>query len=280
MKLKKVELLAVYVLSFIMMFWTFLPIYNMIVTSFKTFGDVWTQTYFPPHPTLEAYYAVFTQSYFRVELFWTWLWNSVRVAFGVMLLSLFIGICTGYVISKKVTFRFKNELRLLTLAAYIFPASFLSLPLFRLMGLYGLLDTDISVILALTTLVSPYNSWMMAEYFDNIPKEIEEAAAVDGASKLTILTRIILPISVPAIIAIMVYSFMYSWNNYLYPLIMLFSEKNLTLPVSMGFFLSTDDAPWNIFMAVGLIYAIPAIILYYSFKKYFIAGLFRGAVKA
>jgi len=78
----------------------------------------------------------------------------------------------------------------------------------------------------------------------------------------------------------MVYSFMYSWNNYLYPLVMLFSEKNLTLPVSMGFFLSTDDAPWNIFMAVGLIYAIPAIILYYSFKKYFIAGLFRGAVKA
>jgi multiple sugar transport system permease protein len=280
MKLKKVELLAVYILSFIIIFWTFLPIYNMIVTSLKTFEDVWTQTYFPPHPTLEAYYVVFTQSYFRVELFWTWLWNSVRVAFGVMLLSLFIGICTGYVISKKVTFRFKDELRLLTLAAYIFPASFLSLPLFRLMGLYGLLDTDISVILALTTLVSPYNSWMMAEYFDNIPKEIEEAAAIDGASKLMILTRIILPISVPAIIAIMVYSFMYSWNNYLYPLVMLFSEKNLTLPVSMGFFLSTDDAPWNIFMAVGLIYAIPAIILYYSFKKYFIAGLFRGAVKA
>ncbi|MEM3872920.1 MAG: carbohydrate ABC transporter permease, partial [Nitrososphaeria archaeon] len=74
--------------------------------------------------------------------------------------------------------------------------------------------------------------------------------------------------------------FLYSWNSYLYPLVMLSSEKNLTLPVSMGFFLSTDDAPWNIFMGVGLIYSLPPIILYYTFRRYLVSGLFRGAVKA
>ncbi len=280
MKTSKVEYVAVYVLSIITLIWIFLPIYTMIVTSFKPFDEVWTTSYLPLKPTLEAYYRVFTQSYYRVELFWTWLWNSVRIAVGVMIVAFSISICTGYVISKRVFSRLKSEYRMITLLAYIFPSSFLSIPLFRLMGMYGLLDTDYSVILALSTLVSPYCSWMMAEYFDNIPKEIDEAAAIDGASQVKILTRIILPIALPAIIALMTYSFMYSWNSYLYPLIMLSSEKNLTLPVSMGFFLSTDDAPWNIFMAVGLIYSIPAVIVYYSFKRYLVSGLFRGAVKA
>jgi len=280
MKLSKIEHIAVYVISIIALVWIFVPIYNMIVTSFKPFDEVWTTSYLPLKPTLEAYYLVFTQSYYRVELFWTWLWNSVRIAAGVMVVSFLISICTGYVISKRVISRLKSELRILTLLAYIFPASFLSIPLFKLMGMYGLLDTDFSIILALGTLVTPYCSWVMAEYFDNIPKEIDEAAAIDGASQLTILTRIILPIAVPAIIALMTYAFMYSWNSYLFALIMLSSEKNLTLPVSMGFFLSTDDAPWNIFMAVGLIYTIPAVALYYSFKKYLVTGLFRGAVKA
>ncbi|MGQ9781867.1 MAG: carbohydrate ABC transporter permease [Nitrososphaeria archaeon] len=280
MKISKAEYLAVYILSAITLVWIFLPIYTMIVTSFKPFDEVWTTSYLPLKPTLEAYYRVFTQSYYRVELFWTWLWNSIRIAVGVMLMAFVISICTGYVISKRVFSHLKSEFRMITLLAYIFPASFLSIPLFRLMGMYGLLDTDYSVILALGTLVAPYCSWMMAEYFDNIPKEIDEAAAIDGASQITILTRIILPIALPAIIALMTYSFMYSWNSYLYPLIMLSTEKNLTLPVSMGFFLSTDDAPWNIFMAVGLVYSIPAVIVYYSFKRYLVTGLFRGAVKA
>ncbi|MEM1986739.1 MAG: carbohydrate ABC transporter permease [Nitrososphaeria archaeon] len=278
--MNKVELIIVYTVSFILIIWTFFPIYNMIVTSFKSYWEIWTTTYFPMQPTLEAYYRIFTQSYYRVELFWTWLWNSVRIALGVMVASLFIGTCTGYFISKRIISRVKRELRTLTLLAYIFPSSFLSLPLFKLMGMYGLLDTDFSVILALTTLVSPYTSWMMAEYLDNIPKEIDEAAAIDGASRITILIRILLPISAPAIIALLVYSFLYSWNSYLYPLVMLSSEKNLTLPVSMGFFLSTDDAPWNIFMGVGLIYSLPPIILYYTFRRYLVSGLFRGAVKA
>jgi multiple sugar transport system permease protein len=148
------------------------------------------------------------------------------------------------------------------------------------MGMYGLLDSDYALIFTLGTLVTPYASWIMAEYFDNIPKQIDEAAMIDGASQLTIITRIILPLSIPAIIAIMTYAFMYSWNSYLYPLIMLNSVRNLTLPVSMGFFLSSDDAPWNIFNAVGLTYSIPAVILYYAFRRYLVTGLFRGAVKA
>jgi len=280
MKISKIEHITVYVISIIFMIFILMPVYNMIITSFKPFDEVWTTSYFPLRPTLEAYYQVFTQSYFRVQFFWTQMWNSVRIAFGVMGISIFLAICTGYVISKRVTSRLKSGLRTVTLLAYIFPASFLSIPLFRLMGMYGLLDSDYALIFTLGTLVTPYASWIMAEYFDNIPRQIDEAAMIDGASQLTILTRIILPLSIPAIIAIMTYAFMYSWNSYLYPLIMLNSVRNLTLPVSMGFFLSSDDAPWNIFNAVGLTYSIPAVILYYAFRKYLVTGLFRGAVKA
>jgi len=280
MKISKIEHITVYMISIIFMIFILMPIYNMIITSFKPFDEVWTTSYLPLRPTFEAYYEVFTQSYFRVQFFWTQMWNSARIAFGVMGLSIFLAICTGYVISKRVTSRLKSGLRTLTLLAYIFPASFLSIPLFRLMGMYGLLDSDYALIFTLGTLVTPYASWIMAEYFDNIPKQIDEAAMIDGASQLTIITRIILPLSIPAIIAIMTYAFMYSWNSYLYPLIMLNSVRNLTLPVSMGFFLSSDDAPWNIFNAVGLTYSIPAVILYYAFRRYLVTGLFRGAVKA
>jgi len=277
---RTIEKILANFLALIIIGWIFFPIYTMVVTSFKTYQDIWFTTYLPPNPTVESFITVFTQSYFRVELFWTWLWNSIRIALEVMGLSLLIGICTGYVLSKRIAFRLKSELRTLTLLAYIFPASFLSIPLFKLMSTYGLLNTDISVVLALSTLVAPYNAWIMAEYFDSIPKEIDEAAAVDGASQVVIITKVLLPLSLPAIIALMTYSFMYSWNNYLYPLILLSSEQNLTLPVSMGFFLSTDDAPWNIFMAVGIIYSIPPIIFYYIFKRYLVSGLFKGAVKA
>jgi len=171
-------------------------------------------------------------------------------------------------------------MRTLTLITYIFPASLLSIPIFVLLLSYNLLDTDIGLTLALTALVTPFSAWMAAEYFDKIPKEIEEAALVDGASYATIFIRILLPISLPVIIALSVYCFMYSWNSYLYPLLIISNVKNFPLPIGMSSFLTAEDAPYNIFLATSVLYAIPAIVVYLFFKKYLVSGLFRGAVKA
>ena len=173
----------------------------------------------------------------------------------------------------------KSVVANVSLLSYIFPVSILSIPLFILMFTYRLLNTDWSVSLSLATLVSPFNAWMAAEYFNAIPKEIEEAAEVDGASAFQRFRIILLPLTMPAIIALSVYSFLYSWNNYLYPLLMLSDEDKFVLPIVMGFFLSADDSPWNIFMAVGMLYAIPPLLLYFLFKRYMVSGLFRGAVK-
>lgn len=273
--------LLISLIALLLLLWTLFPIYNMIVTSLETYEEVWKTNYFPPKPTSEPYLQVITQSYWRLHLFWIWLWNSLRTAFLVALTSVIVSSLFGYSISNKSSLgrRVKDSLSTISIFAYIFPSSLLSIPMFILMLKYNLLNTDVGLTLALSILTIPFNSWMATQYFNEIPRELREASQIDGASTLTFFTKILLPISVPMIIAISVYSFMFSWNNYLYPLLIISSEEKFPLPIGMSSFLSADDSPWNIFMATSIIYALPPVIVYYMFKKYLISGLFRGAVK-
>jgi len=275
------ENLLVGFISLIVLVWTIFPIYNMIITSFKPWREVWMATYFPHHPTLEAYITIINQSYFRVHKYWLWLWNSIRVSLEVMVLGALIGLLAGYTICERSALRsfIKGTARMISLLVYIFPASLLSIPIYILLMNYRLLNTDIGLALSLATLVSPFNAWMAAEYLNSIPKEIEEAALVDGASTFQVYFKILLPLIRPAIIALSVYSFIFSWNNYLYPLLIIQDEDKFLLPVALGAFLQADDDPWHIFFAAGLIYAVPPLVLYYAFRRYLVSGLFRGAVK-
>lgn len=274
--------LYVYAATIALFIFILFPIYNMLCTSFKNNIDLWITSYLPQHFTLEPYYQVLTQTYWRVNLFWTWMWNSFRVAAEVLVMGVLIGSITGYAISSRCLLgkRVKDNLRTVTLITYIFPASLLSIPMFVLMMSYNLLNSDISLTLTFTALVTPFCAYMAAAYFNEIPREIEEAARVDGASSATIFLRILLPISVPMIIALSVYSFMYSWNNYLFPLLFMTDSTKFLMPVGMSSFLTAEDALYNLFMACGIVYSIPAVVVYFFFKKYLVSGLFRGAVKA
>jgi len=253
----------------------------MIVTSLLTYDEVWRMPYFPPKLFFGAYLEVITQSYWRLTLFWTWLWNSLRIFFLVALLSLMVSSLFGYSISNKSSLsrRTKDILNTTSMLAYIFPSSLLSIPIYVLMFKYNLLDTDLGLVLALSMLTIPFNAWMAAQYFNEIPRELREASAIDGASTLTFFIRILLPISIPIIIALSVYSFMFAWNSFLYPVLLLSHESTYTLPLGMSTFLGADDSPWNIFMAASILYALPPVIIYYLFKQYLVSGLFRGAVK-
>jgi len=278
--LKKQDFMVSFV-ALLLLLWTLFPLYNMIVTSLESYEEVWKTNYLPPKPTIEPYLQAITQSYWRLHLFWEWLWNSLRIAFLVALTSVIVSSLFGYSISNKSSLsrRVKDALSTTSIFAYIFPSSLLSIPMFILMLKYNLLNTDVGLTLALSILTIPFNSWMATQYFNEIPRELREASQIDGASTLTFFTKILLPISVPMIIAISVYSFMFSWNNYLYPLLIMSSEENFPLPIGMSSFLSADDSPWNIFMATSIIYALPPVIVYYMFKRYLISGLFKGAVK-
>jgi multiple sugar transport system permease protein len=250
----------------------------MITVSLKTSKEVFNPDYLVTNPSLESYVIVLTQGYFRVMYFWRQLLNSVYVAALTVLFTLLVSIPAGFALSR-LRFRGQTAVSTLTLGTYIFPYAFLSIPYFILMTMLNMLNTHISVIIAQTIFVSPYAIWLIWEYSRNIPIEIDESALIDGAGRVTIFFRMFLPLSLPAIAAVGAYAFLFSWNQYLYPFMLLSSETDLTLPVAMGFFLVSDEAPWNIFMATATIYSVPPIIFYYLFKRYLIAGLAAAAVK-
>ena len=120
---------------------------------------------------------------------------------------------------------------------------------------------------------------MLWDYAKTIPPEIDESAAIDGAGPLTIFFRMYLPLMLPPLIAIGTYAFFYAWNEYLYAVLLLQGERMFTLPVGMGNFLTSDDAPWNLLMALSVIYSLPPVIFYYAFRRYLTHGLVSGAVQ-
>jgi len=268
----------VHLACLLLIVWIIFPIYWMIMVSLKTGEEVFNPHYIVTNPSLESYVTVLTQGYFRVMYFWRQLLNSIYVAALTALFTLLVSISAGYALSR-LRFRGKTAVSTLTLGTYIFPYAFLSIPYFILMSMLNMLNTHTSVIIAQTIFVSPYAIWLIWEYSRSIPIEIDESALIDGAGRATIFFRMFLPLSLPALAAVGAYAFLFSWNQYLYPFMLLSSETDLTLPVAMGFFLVTDEAPWNIFMAAATIYSIPPIIFYHLFKRYLIAGLAAAAVK-
>jgi multiple sugar transport system permease protein len=258
--------------------WTLFPIYYMLTLSFTPTTELFRPEYFVKHPTLESYRFIAFQESVFVKFFWRWMTNSVVVAavtmFGVLVVAALGSFALG-----RIRFGLGRAISGMTLFTYIIPSSFLSIPFFKIMGDYDLLDSYWSLILAMITFASPYALWVLWDYSKTIPPEIDESAAIDGAGVLTLFFRMYLPLVLPPLIAIGTYAFFFAWNEYLYAVLFLQSETMFTLPISMGTFLTGDDAPWNLLMAVSTIYAIPPVIFYYVFRRYLTTGLVSGAVQ-
>ena len=258
--------------------WTLFPIYYMLNLSFTSTAELFRPEYWVKHPTLESYrFIAFQQSVF-VKYFWRWMGNSVLVAAVTMLAVLVISALGSFALGR-IRFGLSRFVSGMTLFTYIIPSSFLSIPFFKIMGDYDLLDTYWALIAAMTTFATPYALWVLWDYAKTIPPEIDESAAIDGAGLFTMFYRIYLPLIVPPLIAIGTYAFFFAWNEYLYAVLFLQSEEKFTLPISMGTFLTGDDAPWNLLMAISTIYAIPPVIFYYVFRRYLTTGLVSGAVQ-
>ena len=258
--------------------WTLFPIYYMLTLSFTPWSELFRPVYFVEHPTLENYKFVVLQESVFVKFFWRWLGNSLFISAFTMLVVLAVASLGSFALGR-LRFGLGRFISGMTLFTYIIPASFLSIPFFKVMGDYDLLDTYWSVILAMTTFASPYALWVLWDYAKTIPPEIDESAAIDGAGLLTTFWRIYLPLVLPPLIAIGTYAFFFAWNEYLYAVLFLQSESMFTLPIAMGTFLTGDDAPWNLLMALSTIYSIPPVIFYYVFRRYLTHGLVSGAVQ-
>jgi multiple sugar transport system permease protein len=258
--------------------WTLLPIYHMLMLAVTPVKEAVGTTLWPEHPTLENFRIVVQQDHFFLRHFWIQLGNSVLTAVVVCALVLAIAAAASFAIAR-LRVAWGGLVSNAALLTYLIPAAFLAIPMYKIMSGYGLLDNRWALILAMVTFATPYAIWVLQQYAGNLPFELDEAARVDGASAPQIFMLIYLPLMTPALIAIGTYALLLAWNEYLYALLMLSSPDRVTLPVALGYFLSSDDSPWAILMATSIIYALPPAALYYAVRRYMVSGLTSGAVK-
>ena len=251
------------------------PYLWMILTSIKPARELaeWPVHYLPREATLDHYRELITRTSFAGNLS-----NSLIIACGAALAGLAVSIPAGYAFSR---FRFGGRRLLMTgfLAINMFPIVLLIIPLFLLMRALGLLDTYLGVIAGHSTFAIPFAIWMLTSYFSTIPRELDEAATIDGASRLQAIRLIILPLVMPGVVTAGIYIFITSWNEYLFAM-MLSGEAVRTVTVALQLFIGEFTIQWGLLTAGGTLIALPVTLLFLLVQKRLVGGLTAGAVKS
>ncbi len=259
--------------------WTMLPIYHLFLFAISPKESAFAGKLWPDHPTLHNFGVVFRQEHFYLHNFWQQFWNSLVIAVATGIITLLIATAAAFAISR---LKVKGGRLVMNLAlfTYFIPAAFLAVPMYRTMGLYGLLNNQWALILAMVTIAAPYAIWVLKQASDKLPVELDEAAIVDGASPMQLFRLVYVPLMLPSLVAVGTYALLLAWNEYLYAFLLLSKDTNVTLAVALGNFLAADDSPWELLMTTGLIYALPPAAIYYAFRRYMVSGLTAGAVKS
>lgn len=250
-----------------------LPIVWVFSTAFKYRIDMFN---IPPtlisRPTMENFTYIFTKM--EVKL---WTFNSLIISLGTMVLSLALGVPAGYAFSR-VHFKGKYVLLMTVLLTRALPPIVLALP-FRVMMLnFGLLGTRLAVILIDTVYNSAFTFWLMSGMFETVPKELEEAALIDGASPFQAFWKVAVPLSTPGLVTSALFAFIFSWNDFLFALT-LTSPDTATLPLGMLSTYGILQQGWTLMAAMGAVAIVPVIILSLMLQKYYVSGLTFGGVK-
>ena len=273
-----VENAAAAALTFVLLIWTLLPLYNILMVSFEGNSDVFSGAIWPPQASTDGYWVVFTEGYWYLENFWHQFGNSIYVGAATTFLTLFIASAASFSISR-LRVRHGWLISNAALLTYVIPASFLAIPFYRIMQNYGLTNNLWSVIAAMVTFATPYAMFIFQQYGRSIPMELDESARIDGASPIQIYVRIYLPLMAPALVAVGTYALLLAWNEYLYQFLMLSDKRSMTVPVALAAFLNSDEAPWNYMMATAIVYAALPVTVYYLVRGRMTAGLTMGGVK-
>ena len=258
--------------------WTMIPLYHMFLFAISPKDAAFSGQLWPTNPTLRNFEIVFQQKHHFLYNFWLQMWNSLWISSATAVITLVVASAAAFAISR---LRMKGGRLVMNFAlfTYFIPAAFLAVPRYKTMTIYKLQGSDLSLILAMVTIASPYAIWILRQASDKLPVELDEAALIDGASPFQLFRLVYIPLMVPSLIAVGTYALLLAWNEYLYAFLLLQSEKTLTLPVALGNFLSADDSPWELLMTAGFIYALPPAAIYYAFRRYMSSGLTAGAVK-
>jgi len=262
----------------VLLVWSMLPVYNMVLIALSDHSAVFSGNVYPHDPSFDSFVVVLHQGFWYLERFWHQFGNSIFIGVMTSFLTLAIATMTSFTVSR-LKLRHGWLLSNAALMTYVIPASFLAIPFYRIMSIYGLGNNPWSVIAAMVTFATPYAIFIFQHYGKSIPMELDESARIDGATPVQIYFKIYLPLMSPALVAVGTYALLLAWNEYLYQFMLLSSPDSMTVSVALAQFLNSDESPWNYMMATAIVYALPPIAIYYASRRYMAAGLTMGGVK-
>ncbi|MDM5336643.1 carbohydrate ABC transporter permease [Fictibacillus enclensis] len=248
----------------------------MLVTSLKPISEIRTThpTFFITHPTISHFQNVIANTKFV-----TFFTNSVLVSLTTTLLSILVSIFAGYSLSRFTKFRGVKAVSVAMLLSQMIPGVLLLVPLYILMQQFHLLDTYASMILAYTTFMVPLCTFMLKGFFDSIPYSLEEAAEIDGCSRIGIIIRIILPVSIPSLVATALFAFVNAWNEFMFGYVFINNESHRTLTPGIMLFKGLYTTDWGSIMSASVLAVLPIVIMFVYLQKYLIEGMTAGSVK-
>ncbi|KHO61669.1 ABC-type sugar transport system, permease component [Thermoanaerobacter sp. YS13] len=273
--MKKVLAIIKYVFLILILLWTLFPMYWMLVNSFKDRVEIFSHvpTFIPQNFTLENYKKLFIDLKFGIIIL-----NSLKVAFFSTVVVIIIATLSAYAISR-YNFIGKKTLNLWIILVRIFPPVAFVVPLYLILRNLNILNTHLGLILLYIIFNLPFAVWMLINFINEIPIEIEESGMIDGASPLKILLRLIIPLLLPGLGATAIFTFIASWNEFMFALIFLQSPKLVTVPVALSGLITEYLVLWGPMSAGGIISLVPILLFVILMQDYIVKGLTLGSIK-
>ncbi len=263
------------ILSVVLVVVCLFPFAWMALSSIKKLPELFTV---PPHwlpnePTLANYWTVLFNS--NIPRYFL---NSCIIAGGATGVALILAVFAAYGFAR-FEFRGKPYLQTFVLVGQLLPTAAIIVPLFITLRTFHLVNTYWGLILVYTIITLPLSVWMLSSYMRSIPAELEEAATIDGASRLGVLFRITLPLALPGVVAVVVYSFVTCWNEFVFALVFAQDQSVKTLPIGLSEFSTEFNTDWGGVMAASMVMTVPVVLLFLAFQRLFVGGLTAGATK-
>ena len=259
----------------VLMLWSLIPVYWILVTSLKTEQEIYAYppTFIPLSPTVQQYATVLFHTPFPL-----FIRNSFIVALCATAASVVAGALGAYAITR-MRFLGRATVARLIVVAYLLPPSLLFIPLFIVLQRLGLIDTLAGLALAYLTFTVPFSTWMLIGHIRTIPAELDEAARIDGATRLQILWRVILPLALPGLSVVALFAFTHAWNEFLYALVFVYNNNARTITSGLASMTMGDTFIWGQLMAASMLAIVPVLLIYLAAQRYLVAGLTGGSVK-
>jgi len=251
------------------------PLAWLILTSIKPDREIFTSepTFWTDRPSLDAYARLFEETNYL-----TYFFNSIVVAGSATLLTIIVATLAGYAITR---FRFPGRETIAggMLLTYMFAPIMIIVPFFILMRGIGLTDSHLGLVLSYTTFALPFSMWLLRSFFQSIPIDLEHAAMTDGASRPQAVWYVIVPLALPGVIAVSIFTFIVAWNDYIFTFILITSDDLKTLPVGLFDIYTSSVTDWGMITAAGVVITLPALVFFVFVQRYLIAGWGAGGVK-